>query len=167
MYLPPSILYLRSGTAGNWWWTWYKILSFTWWCQPSQARRESLGVECEERGVRGKWKAWWRKWWGCHTCMPLRRHLQIPGGLRRYICVLVFCVSVVTVFFFVDKFVPQITAWNTCKLPIPSFLTHVTKIRLRHFKNLCLSIYMRTSYLPTDTLYPFSNLPTILPLSLY
>jgi hypothetical protein len=98
--------------------------------------------------------------------MPHMHAIEMPfANFWWYICVLVFCVSVVTVFLFADKFVPQITMWNTCNLPIPSFLTHITKIRLRYFKNLCLSIYMRTSYLPTDTLYPFTNLPTILPLS--
>lgn len=104
--------------------------------------------------------------------MPRMHAIETPfanfwGPVVVYLCACVLCVSVVSVFLFVDKFVPQITMWNTCNLPIPSFLTHITKIRLRYFKNLCLSVYMRTSYLPTDTLYPFTNLPTILPLSLY
>ncbi len=47
--------------------------------------------------------------------MPHMHAIEMPfANFWWYTCVLVFCVSVVTVFLFADKFVPQITMCNTC-----------------------------------------------------
>lgn len=93
--------------------------------------------------------------------MPHMHAIETPfANFWWYICVLVFCVSVVTAFLFADKFVPQITMWNTCNLPMFVHLYEDFLPTHRHTISL---------YKPTYNLnpFPFIDLFACLPTSLF